>query len=189
MDTSNTEKIKIHTEHTPNPNALKFILDRTLIENGSLNFPDKEKSKGSPLASRLFEIESVKEVFVGKDFITISKDPDLTWDNIYEKLIQAINKHFDSGEPIILKSEVTKEEKKSMSNVEQRIHELLDNQIRPAVATDGGDIIFESYKDGVLRLHLQGSCSSCPSSIVTLKAGVERMLKSEIPELKEVISV
>ena len=189
MDTSK-EKIKIHTEGTPNPNALKFVLDKILIESGSLNFPNKEKSKNSPLASKLFEIEEVKEVFIGRDFITISKAENASWDNIYEKLIHVINNHFDSGEPLTLKKEEdTKESKTSMSDVEQKIHEILDSQIRPAVASDGGDIIFDSYKDGVLRLHLQGSCSHCPSSIMTLKAGIESMLKRQIPELKEVISV
>lgn len=188
MDTSK-EKIKIHTEGTPNPNALKFVVDRILIENGSLNFPNKEKSKDSPLASRLFEIEEVKEVFIGKDFITISKNENVSWDNIYEKLIRVINNHFDSGEQLIIKKDDNvKESQKSMSDVEQRIFEILDNQIRPAVASDGGDVIFDSYKDGILKLHLQGSCSHCPSSIMTLKAGIESMLKRQIPELKEVIS-
>lgn len=186
----NKEKVKIHTEGTPNPNALKFVLDKTLIENGSLNFPNKEKAKDSPLASRLFNLDSVKEVFIGKDFITVSKNSETNWDNIYEKLLEEINNHFLSGEPLTLRT-ITQELKSNeeISDVEQKIHDILDNQIRPAVAGDGGDVIFDSYKDGVLRLHLQGSCSHCPSSIATLKAGIEAMLKRQIPELKEVISV
>lgn len=183
----NNNEVKIHTEGTPNPNALKFVLDKNIMESGTANFPNKVKSKDSPLAEKLFSIQSVEEVFLGKDFITISKSQNINWDDIYDKIIDAINKHFESGEPILLKKE-TKEET-TWSTVEQKIHEILDNQIRPAVASDGGDIIFDSFKDGVLRLHLQGSCSSCPSSVMTLKAGVESMLKKAIPELKEVISV
>ena len=187
-----TEKIKIHTEGTPNPNALKFVLDKIILENGSRNFPDKEKSKDSPLAQRLFNISSVEEVFLGKDFITISKDPNAKWESIYDLAIEAINKHFDSNEPVVINTGTgTKEAKKEFagSDIEQKILEILDSQIRPAVASDGGDVIFDSFKDGVLRLHLQGSCSSCPSSVMTLKAGIEAMLKRQIPELKEVISV
>ena len=183
-------KTKIQTEGTPNPNALKFVLDRTIIEKGTYDFPNKEKSKNSPLAQKLFNISSVKEVFLGRDFITITKEADANWDMIYSNIIEMINKHFDSNEPIILETNEEKTQKSTSSNeVEQKIHEILDNQIRPAVASDGGDIIFDSYKDGILRLHLQGACSSCPSSIMTLKAGIETMLKRHIPELKEVISV
>ena len=181
------EKIKIHTEGTPNPNALKFVLSKTIINNGSYNFPDKEKSKESPLAEKLFNIQNVKEVFFGKDFITISKNPDATWESIYDKAFEIIDKHIGSGEPILLKTE----SKKTTTNDEtlQKILDILDNQIRPAVNSDGGDVIFDSFEDGVLRLHLQGSCSHCPSSIMTLKSGIEAMLKREIPELKEVISI
>ena len=183
-------KIKIHTEGTPNPNALKFVLDKIILENGSRNFPDKEKSKDSPLAQRLFNINSVEEVFLGKDFITISKDPNAKWESIYDLAIEAINKHFESGEPIIFELRAPASElRKGADPIEEKILEILDSQIRPAVASDGGDVIFNSFKDGVLRLHLQGSCSSCPSSIMTLKSGIEAMLKRQIPELKEVISV
>lgn len=181
------DKIKIHTEGTPNPNALKFVLDRIILETGSRNFPDKEKSKDSPLAERLFKINFVEEVFLGKDFITISKNPDAKWESIYDLAIEAINKHFESTEPIVINTKVKKET--ATSDTEQKIIDILDNQIRPAVASDGGDVIFDSFEDGVLRLHLQGSCSSCPSSIMTLKSGIEAMLKRQIPELKEVISI
>ena len=182
------DKVKIQTEGTPNPNALKFVLDKALLEKGTYNFPDKESSKDSPLANRLFNINSVKEVFIGKDFITVSKLPEANWDTIYDKLIESINKHFDSGEPVVNKAP-NAQNATSSNEVEKRIHEILDSQIRPAVASDGGDVIFDSYKDGVLKLHLQGACSSCPSSVMTLKVGIESMLKKQIPELKEVISV
>ena len=182
-----SEKIKIYTEGTPNPNALKFVLDRVILESGTANFPNKESSSNSPLAQKLFENTSVKEVFFGKDFITISKSQESLWDQIYDPLLKVINNYFESGEPIILKAE-TKSSKGS-NDIEQKIHEILDAQIRPAVASDGGDVIFDSYEDGILKLHLQGSCSHCPSSIMTLKVGIESMLKKAIPEIKEVISV
>ena len=181
------EKVKIHTEGTPNPNALKFVLDKVILESGSANFPDKSLSTNSSLAQRLFEVSSVKEVFFGRDFITISKTAESAWDDIYDSLLKVINNYFESGEPILLKSETISV--KGSNDVEQKIHEILDAQIRPAVASDGGDVIFDSYTDGVLKLHLQGSCSHCPSSIMTLKVGIESMLKKAIPEIKEVVSV
>ncbi|MBI2995309.1 MAG: NifU family protein [Candidatus Melainabacteria bacterium] len=185
--TGQNKEIKIYTEGTPNPNALKFVLDRILIENGTYDFPNKESTKNSPLAEKLFNIEFVKEVFIGKNFITITKNPDMSWENIYDKLCTAIESHLVSGKPVVLNVNVS--EDRIRSNTEQKILDILDNQIRPAIASDGGDVIFDSYEDGILRLHLQGACSSCPSSIMTLKAGIETMLKRQIPELKEVISV
>ena len=177
---------KIFTEGTPNPNALKFVVDKTLLEKGTANFPNKEKAKNVPIAKKLFDIKSVQEVFIGKDFITITKESGVSWDSIYGKIEEILNKHISSNEPILIEET---ESKKSTNPIEEKIKEILDHQIRPAVASDGGDIIFDSYNDGILRLHLQGACSSCPSSIMTLKAGVEQMLKRQIPELKEVISV
>lgn len=186
----NKESIQIHTEGTPNPNALKFVLDKTLLISSTANFPNKESSKDSPLAVRLFNVSAVEEVFIGRDFITVSKNPDISWDSIYSNLVDVINEHFKSGEPIISEIRDKRPEiRKNIDSTEDKIKEILDDQIRPAVASDGGDVIFDSYKDGILRLHLQGSCSSCPSSIMTLKSGIEAMLKRQIPELKEVISI
>ena len=181
------KEIKIHTEGTPNPNALKFVLSKVILESGSANFPDKTSSSNSPLAQKLFEVPSVKEVFFGRDFITVSKVPESEWDDIYDSVLKIINNHFESGEQVLLKSETIS--LKGSNDIEQKIHEILDAQIRPAVASDGGDVIFDSYKDGILKLHLQGSCSHCPSSIMTLKVGIESMLKKAIPEIKEVVSV
>lgn len=185
--------MKLFTEGTPNPNALKFVTDKTLLDKGTVNFPSKEKAKNSPLAKKLFDIKSVQEVFIGNDFITITKEPNTSWDAIYGKIEEILTKHIASNEPILLDNKEQKLEDqkstKSTDPIEEKIKEILDNQIRPAVMSDGGDIIFNSYEDGILRLHLQGACSSCPSSIMTLKAGIEQMLKRQIPELKEVISV
>ncbi len=184
---SDTNTIKIHTEGTPNPNALKFVIDKTIIEKGSYSFSSKEKAKDSPLALKLFEIKNVEEVFFGKDFITLSKSTGSAWELIYDKAIEIITKHLESGELILLKLE--EKNISASSDIEERILEIIDSQIRPAVASDGGDIIFDSYKDGILRLHMQGSCKSCPSAVMTLKAGIESLLKKQIPELKEVISI
>jgi len=178
---------KIQTEGTPNPNALKFVIDKELVKKGAFSFTDKENCANSPLASKLFNIGSIKEVLIAKDFITVSKDAYTDWNELYDKVIETINRYLDLGEPVILKIEET--ENKSGTNIEEKIKNILDSQIRPAVASDGGDIIFHSYEDGILKLHLQGACSTCPSSVMTLKAGVEAMLKRQIPELKEVISV
>ena len=186
----NTDKVKIHTEGTPNPNALKFVSDKDIIQSGTLNFVSKESSAKSPLAQKLFGISCVKEVLIGKNFITVQKSPDVIWDSIYEKLINEISKYLESKKPIVLEEKrLLDGDDKNISDVERKIMDILDNQIRPAVNSDGGDIIFDSYEDGVLKLHLQGSCSHCPSSIMTLKAGIETMLKRQIPELKEVISI
>lgn len=184
---SENQKVSIHTEGTPNPNALKFVLDKVILESGTVNFPDKSSSNNSPLAQKFFELPFVKEVFFGRDFITISKTTESAWDDIYDSLLKIINNYFESGEQILLSSENVAV--KGSNEIEQKIHEILDAQIRPAVASDGGDVIFDSYKDGVLKLHLQGACSSCPSSIMTLKVGIESMLKKAIPEIKEVVSV
>lgn len=181
--------MKIHTEGTPNPNALKFVLDKVILEKSTLNYPNKESASNSPLALKLFAIDSVKEVFIGKDFITISKKTEVNWDLVYEKILDVINKHFESGDPVVSNESSLNTSSESLSDIEKKIHEILDTKIRPAVASDGGDIVFNSYTDGVLKVHLMGACSHCPSSIMTLKAGIESMLKREIPELKEVISV
>jgi Fe-S cluster biogenesis protein NfuA len=143
----------------------------------------------------LFSLNEISEVFIGKNFITVTKKETALWEAIYNKIVEEISKHIESGDPTLTapipnESKLSgKDGKNAKSPIEEKIHEILDSQIRPAVASDGGDVIFDSYKDGVLKLHLQGACSSCPSSTMTLKHGIEQMLKREIPELKEVISV
>lgn len=185
-----TEEVKILSEGTPNPNALKFILDKTIMESGSANFSSAEKAESSPLAKRLFALGEVEEVFFGKTFITITKKESSLWEAIYNKVVDEITNHFNSGDPIIIGDGSKSEEQiKSGDPVIDKINEILDKQIRPAIAGDGGDVIFQSFEDGVLRLQLQGACSSCPSSTMTLKHGIEQMLKREVPELKEVISI
>lgn len=183
-----SEEVKIISEGTPNPNALKFVLDKIIIESGSANFPSKESCSNSPLAKRLFEINSIEEVFIGKQFITITKKQSALWESIYNEIIDRIKNHISNGDPVIT-GEIKSKPGSTGNIIEDKIREILDTQIRPAVASDGGDVIFNSFDDGILKLHLQGACSSCPSSTMTLKHGIEQMLKRQIPEIKEVISI
>jgi Fe-S cluster biogenesis protein NfuA len=182
--------IHITAEVTPNPNTLKFNVSRTLVEQGSLNFPDREKAKGSVFAERLFDIPSVIGVMVGRDFITITKEPAAQWPAMAEAIISAIREMFEKGQARFPQAAAAgAHPSDATGEIEQKIREILDNEIRPAVAMDGGDITFHGYYDGVVTLHLQGSCSHCPSSIMTLKMGVENRLKSLIPEIREVVQI
>ena len=185
----NQEPIDITAEMTPNPNTLKFNVNRVLAESGSLNFPDREKAKGAAIEP-LFDVENVLGVMVGRDFITVTKRPEANWQVMVEPVIAAIKKLFDSGKALVPEGAPAAADSHSANGeVEQKIRAILDNEIRPAVAMDGGDIIFYGYENGVVTLHLQGSCSSCPSSVMTLKMGVENRLKSLIPEVREVVQV
>ncbi len=188
-----TEKpIEIRAEITPNPNTLKFNVNRILIEAGSLNFPDKEKAKGATLPEALFENENVLGVMVGRDFVTVTKLPGANWNLMVEPVIATLKKLFESGKIVFPQGSGASTEAVSQggnSEIEKKIRKILDEEIRPAVAMDGGDITFHGFSDGIVTLHLQGSCSTCPSSIMTLKMGVENRLKSLIPEVREVIQV
>ncbi len=184
--------LEISAEMTPNPNTLKFIVNRTLVESGSLNFTDKEKAKGSFLPEKLFEIDKVLGVMVGKDFVTVTKRPEANWNMMVEPLTNAIRNILSSGQALFTQNAPVSagpDGHGAASEIAKKVQEILDNEIRPAVAMDGGDIIFYGYENGVVTLHLQGSCSSCPSSIMTLKMGVENRLKSLIPEVREVVQV
>ena len=186
----NNPDLMISAEVTPNPNTLKFNVNKILVESGSLNFPDKEKAKGSTLPERLFEIENVLGVMVGRDFITVTKAPAANWQTMVQTVTETIQSVLKSQNTTLTGGQQTANASAGAnSEIEQKIREILDNEIRPAVAMDGGDILFHGYQDGVVTLHLQGSCSSCPSSIMTLKMGVENRLKALIPEVREVIQV
>ena len=191
MDTQN---FTINAEVTPNPNTLKFNVGRTLVETGSLNFPDKEKAKGVLLAETLFGIPNILGVMVGHDFVTVTKLPESGWQALAQPVIETLKKLLSSGQAL-LPSDIKPSAVGADGHVagggeiERRIKEILDSEIRPAVAMDGGDITFYGYENGVVTLHLQGSCSHCPSSIMTLKMGVENRLKSLIPEIREVVQV
>jgi Fe-S cluster biogenesis protein NfuA len=185
--------VNITAEITPNPNTLKFNVGRTLIESGSLNFPDKAKAKGIPLAEALYGLDNVLGVMVGHDFVTVTKRPQTSWHDLAQPVIDSLKALFASDQeliPVGLTGSVPSEAHAGANgDIERKIREILDNEIRPAVAMDGGDIQFYGYDNGVVTLHLQGSCSSCPSSVMTLKMGVENRLKSLVPEVREVVQV
>ncbi|HYM03332.1 MAG TPA: NifU family protein [Stellaceae bacterium] len=181
----------IQTETTPNPATLKFLPGRAVMEAGTANFTDPASAARSPLAERLFALPGVTGVFLGTDFVTVSKDESADWYQLKPSVLGIIMEHFTSGQPIILGpaasdgSEATEEE----DDVVLQIRELLETRVRPAVAQDGGDIIFHRYESGVVYLHMQGSCSGCPSSTATLKAGIENMLRHYVPEVQEVRAI
>ena len=184
--------VEISAEITPNPNTLKFNVNKTLITSGSINYPDKAKAKGALLPERLFEIENVIGVMVGQSFITITKNPDSQWPSLVPAVTETLKSLLGSKETLFPQEATEAEiktENTAKSEIERKIREVLDAEIRPAVAMDGGDITFYGYENGVVTLHLQGSCSSCPSSIMTLKMGVENRLRALIPEVKEVVQV
>ncbi len=186
--------VEISAEITPNPHTLKFNVNQALMASGSLNYPDKEKAKGVLLPERLFEIHHVIGVLIGRSFITVTKSPDAEWQPLVAPITETLKTLLGSGQILFPKTaEISGAEKTESSaadqEIEKKIQEILNNEIRPAVAMDGGDITFYGYENGVVTLHLQGSCSSCPSSIMTLKMGVENRLKQSIPEIKEVVQV
>jgi len=179
----------IQTELTPNPMTLKFIPGRVVMQKGTADFPNKEKSKNSPFAKRLFNVDGVEGVFFGSDFITISKNDDSQWELMKPMILGAITDHYTS-EDKVMESENIYDNKNSQkeedSEIVKQIKELIETRVRPAVAMDGGDIIFDNFEDGIVYLHMQGSCAGCPSSMATLKNGIENMLKHYVPEVSEV---
>jgi len=177
----------IQTEQTPNPATLKFLPGRVVLEQGTVDFPNAEAAQRSPLARRLFDVDGVERVFLGSDFVTVTKAAAQDWQVMKPAVLGGIMEHFTSGEPA-LRTEETSDVSVSEEDDEivAQIKELLDTRIRPAVAQDGGDIVFHSFEDGVVYLHMQGSCSGCPSSTATLKMGIENLLRHYVPEVVEV---
>ena len=181
----------IQIEPTPNPLTLKFLPGRTVLNKGTLFYQDESKASDSPFAKRMFAVEGVNSVFFGSDFITITKAEETDWQVLKPIVLGAITDHYNSGEKIITeKSSLKKSEKLNKnqedSDIVKQIKELLDTRVRPAVAMDGGDIVYQKFEKGIVYLHMQGACSGCPSSTATLKAGIENMLKHYVPEVKEV---
>ena len=181
----------IQTEQTPNPQTLKFLPGKVIMKEGTAFYQNIEEAGNSPLAKRCFALEGVKSVFFGSDFITITKAEELDWQVMKPIILSAIIDHFNSNEETITISKTSTEDNlasddKNDPDVVKQIKELLDTKVRPAVAMDGGDIVYQSFKEGVVYLHMQGACSGCPSSTATLKMGIENMLKHYVPEVKEV---
>ncbi len=179
----------IQTEQTPNPATLKFIPGRVVLDDGTVDFANAEAAVRSPLARRLFEVEGVTRVFLGNDFITVTKEAALDWQVLKPAVLGAIMEHYTSGEPVLAMAAADQpagEPAGDEDEIVSQIRELLDTRVRPAVAQDGGDIIFQRFEDGIVYLHMQGSCSGCPSSTATLKMGIENMLRHYVPEVVEV---
>jgi Fe-S cluster biogenesis protein NfuA len=183
----------IQTEQTPNPATLKFLPGLPVMTSGTANFTSEEAARVSPLAERLFSLPEVTGVFLSTDFITVSKTEDSDWYRLKPAVLAVIMEHFTAGRPVLLADAghqpVTPGSEEDEDEIVAQIKELLETRVRPAVAQDGGDIIFHDFEDGVVYLHMQGSCSGCPSSTATLKAGIENLLRHYIPEVAEVRAV
>jgi Fe-S cluster biogenesis protein NfuA len=175
----------IQTEETPNPATLKFLPGRKVLERGTAEFKNEDAAKASPLAQRLFKLQGVRGVFLSGDFISVSKADDTDWGVLRPMILGALMEHLSTGQPIINQNVEQKTASQDDPLVEQ-IKELLETRVRPAVMMDGGDIAFESFEDGIVYLRMHGACSGCPSSTMTLKSGIENMLKHYVPEVKEV---
>jgi Fe-S cluster biogenesis protein NfuA len=189
-----TDIIEIYTEMTPNPESLKFITNRQILPNFQLDFRTAEVAAGSQLATVLFEIPFVHGVFIANNFVTITKKAEYEWFEITPELKEAVKNFLQSGKkPVddtLLPKDILQEQKSEAANddPETKIKDLLEKYVKPAVQMDGGHIEFKSFEQGVVTLSLQGSCSSCPSSTLTLKSGIEGLLKRMVPEVEEVIA-
>ena len=180
----------IQTESTPNPATLKFLPGQTVLDLGTADFPSAETAAKSPLARRIFAVEGVTGVFFGTDFVTVTKAESVDWQHIKPAILGAIMEHYQSGAAVMDgdaaagggHAEHTGED----GDIVRQIKELLDTRVRPAVAQDGGDITFHGFDRGVVYLHMQGACAGCPSSTLTLKMGIENLLRHYIPEVLEV---
>jgi len=187
--------ISIYTEMTPNPETMKFVANKLLYPGKSIDFPDVETAKPSPLATELFGFPFIKSVFIASNFVTLTKTSDTDWSDVIPAIREFLKEYLEENKAVIneeelstVKQESTNEVNADDDDVVKRIKELLENYVKPAVEMDGGAIQFKSYNEGVVNLMLQGSCSGCPSSMITLKAGIEGMMKRMIPEVKEVVA-
>lgn len=179
--------INIYLEANPNPNSLKFVADRMLLEPGqNFDFPDLESAQEAPLAAELFAYDYVRRVFYMSNFITVTKSDEKEWSEIQDELKSHIKNYLESGKPLLNSIAVAKEE--GGTDMDKKIIGLLEEYVKPAVEMDGGAIEYKSFEDGIVKVFLQGSCSGCPSATVTLKSGIENLLKSQIPEVKSVVA-
>ncbi|MDA9653469.1 NifU family protein [Candidatus Pelagibacter sp.] len=177
----------VQTEITPNPNSLKFLPGKTVSKNGSFEINKKDNVKNE-LIRNIMSINGVEGIFLGKDFISINKYENTSWEEIKHIAISLINDFYSSGKEFVIDKDPN-EIDENLGEIEKKIVQILDQKIRPAVAKDGGDIRFKEFKDGIVKVQLQGSCSGCPSSTMTLKQGVQNLLCHYIPEVKEVVAI
>jgi NFU1 iron-sulfur cluster scaffold homolog, mitochondrial len=194
IKTGNTV-VSIYTEMTPNPETMKFVANKLLYPGKTADFADEASAGPSPLATELFSFPFIRSVFIASNFITLTKTSETEWPDVIGSVREFLKQYLESGKPVINEDEMktvaspgTNTVNEDDTDIVKRIKELLDNYVRPAVEMDGGAIQFKSYNDGVVNLTMQGSCSGCPSSTVTLKAGIEGMMKRMIPEVKEVVA-
>lgn len=186
--------VNIQLEWTPNPSTLKYVVDTSLLPRGAMNFVTRDTAvEKSPLAQKLFDIKGVTGVMLGTNFVTVTKGDEGEWDELNDGVMLTLEKHLTNGD-VVVKPEVLEAWAAAAANLtggamEQRIREILDAEIRPAVAMDGGDITLDRVENGTVFLHMQGSCAGCPSSTATLRMGIETRLKEAIPEIVEVVAV
>lgn len=176
----------VQTEDTPNPATLKFIPGVPVMTTGTIEFTSVEKADHSPLGRRLFGVAGVRRVFFGSDFITVTKNAGDEWRVMKPAILGAIMEHFTTGEAVVTQVPAESAIQADDSDVVRQIKDLLESRVRPAVAADGGDILFDRFEDGIVYLEMRGSCSGCPSSLATLKMGIENMLRHYVPEVAEV---
>ena len=178
----------VQTEITPNPNSLKFIPGKVVSKAGSFEINQKDQTE-SRLVKDLLSINGIKGIFLSQDFLSVIKEENADWEDLKHIVISFINEFYSEGNEFVIDSKVNNENSKDLIDIEKKIIKILDQKIRPAVARDGGDIKFKEFKDGIVTVNLQGSCSGCPSSTMTLKQGVQNLLCHYIPEIKEVIAI
>lgn len=183
----------IETEGTPNPDTLKFLPGQSLLEAGTANFNNPDSAEASPLAMAMFAVQGVTGVFIGYDFVTITKATEEDWDALKPKILAGLMQFFASGAPILNVTDqpaaVLMDEDEADVDIIEQIKTILDEKVRPAVAGDGGDIIYHGFQEGVVYLQMQGACAGCPSSTITLKHGIENLLKYYVPEVVDVRAI
>ena len=178
----------VQTENTPNPNSLKFLPGKKVSNDSPLEITDKNESKNE-LIRNILSIDGVTGIFLAEDFLSVNKDEKTEWEDLKHIIISFINDYYSNGNEIVIDNNRINPNESDLSKIKKKIVKILETKIRPAVARDGGDIKFKEYKDGVVTVNLQGSCSGCPSSTMTLKQGVQNLLCHYIPEIKEVIAI
>ncbi|WP_276133003.1 NifU family protein [Polluticoccus soli] len=192
LKTGNTI-VSIYTEMTPNPETMKFVANKLLYPGKSIDFPEESSATPSPLAKELFAFPFIRSVFIASNFVTLTKTPETQWEEVIPTVREFLKQYLEEGKVVINEDQiVVKKDTNTVnaddSDVVKRIKELLENYVKPAVEMDGGAISFKGYENGVVKLMMQGSCSGCPSSMITLKAGIEGMMKRMIPEVQEVVA-
>lgn len=177
----------IQTQTTPNPNTIKFLPGQPIMASGTHEFTDADSAKQSPLAERLFHLGGVKGVFFGGDFVSVTKSDEASWNFLKARVLAAVMEHYSMGMPLFNDNAMSAPSvSEEDSEIVQQIKELLDTRVRPAVAQDGGDIMFDRFDKGIVYLHMRGACAGCPSATMTLKSGIENMLRHYVPEVLEV---